>query len=39
MWICLVCGCANSDDEEICICCGAYREESAYDIEDDLDQN
>ena len=39
MWICPVCGCENSDDEDVCICCGAYRDEVCYDAEDDLEDS
>jgi uncharacterized membrane protein YvbJ len=36
MWTCEICGHKNPDEEDICEECGSYKEEPAYDIEDDL---
>jgi len=34
---CPICGTKLSEDDEICPNCGAYIEEPAYDIENDLE--
>lgn len=36
-WKCSICGYANDKEDEICQGCGSLREESAYDIETDLE--
>lgn len=41
MWKCKMCEHENSDSEDICEQCGAYREEPSYDAiadEEDLDE-
>lgn len=35
-WECSICGYKNPDSLELCEECGSYREEPAYDIESDL---
>lgn len=38
MWECMICGRMNKNKEEICIECGALKEEACYDIMDDLEE-
>lgn len=32
MWICEICGHRNPEDVDVCEACGCYREECAYDV-------
>jgi hypothetical protein len=37
MWKCEICGHDNPEDEDLCEECGSLRQEPAYDIESDLE--